>query len=116
MVKTRKNIEIKKLPLSTLNLPTEWWTNDTALFNIKDSLILLDYCLLNNIAILGFEGFKKDGKYRIPIMDYIIDFSELYKKQKNTFLQKSIEISKNIINSLLESDNDILFEFTLTKD
>jgi hypothetical protein len=109
----KKNIDIKDLPLNVLNLPTEWWNNNIPLFNIKDSLILLQYCLSNNIAIFGFEGFRKKDNGRMPITDYIIDFSEFYKNHPKDFSKKSIEISKNIIESLPEKDSDILFEFIL---
>ena len=97
--------------LSTIK-PTLMWGN-IPLYNNKDAVALFDYCFENNIGILGIEGFItfEDGK-RMPKMDWIVDFSD-FLKHPETFVQQTINISRNFLQSAPEN---ILFEFVLQKE
>ncbi|MDY0196149.1 MAG: hypothetical protein WC253_08740 [Sulfurovaceae bacterium] len=91
--------------------PTLMWGN-TPLYNNIDAMPFLDYCLENNIGILGWDGFVVLDDGFMPKMDWICDFSD-FLKQPETFVQKTIDISRNFLQSAPEN---ILFEFVLQKD
>jgi hypothetical protein len=105
------DVPIETLPLIDLNLPTKWW-GGVALFNRPDSLRLMDHCVSHGIGVLGVEGFRIEGDKIIPLMDYIIDFSELANVAGSNFRKKSVEIVVQFLKSMPEK-NDILLEFLL---
>jgi len=81
------------------------------LFDFFASIRLIQYCKLNDVAILGIEGFEVKGANRIPNMDWIIDFSALLDEEG--FVEKSSDESIHIFESLIPTD--LLFEFVLLK-
>ena len=48
-----------------------------SLYDTEGSMRLLNYCLDNQIGILGIEGFIKVNDGFMPEMDCIVDFSQL---------------------------------------
>lgn len=103
-----KDVLINSLPIS----PTRLW-GDTPLFGVSDGLELIEYCERNNIAILGIEGFEVDNDKRIPNMDYIVDFSGLYRISREDFTEKSLKISRSFIQGI--GNPGIYLEFLLVK-
>ncbi|MDT4869470.1 hypothetical protein FQZ97_1044980 [compost metagenome] len=92
--------------------PTRLW-GDVPLFGVSDSLELIGYCEKNDIAVLGIEGFRVNNDKRVPDMDYIVDFSELFRVSGKDFTEKSLQISKSFVQSV--EVLDIYFEFLLVK-
>lgn len=103
-----KDIAVSSLPVS----PTKLW-GDTPLFGVSDSLELIRYCEENNIAVLGIEGFRINHDKRTPDIDYIVDFSELFKVSGGEFTVRSLQISKSFIQEI--KGKDIYLEFLLVR-
>lgn len=103
-----ENIDVNGLPVN----PTKLW-GDTPLFGVVDSLKLIQYCEINNIAVLGIEGFRINSNKRIPDMSCIVDFSELFRISGGEFTAKSLQISKSFIQEIREIE--IYLEFLLVK-
>ena len=91
-----KAIDVKALPLGDLGLPTMLWGN-VPLFSVSDSLLLMEYCVKNDIAVLGVEGFRVKDNSIIPDMNYIADLSELAALTGKSFPGKSVEAVKKFL-------------------
>lgn len=102
-----KSVNINSLPLGSLGLPTVWF-GEVPLFNLKDSLKFIDYCEHENISLLGMEGFYITNNYRMPDMNWIADFSSIYKETA-----KSFESARRILNYKGGPPSNLFFEFTL---
>lgn len=99
-------VSVEDLPVT----PTLMWSG-IPLFDVGDGIRLVDYCKNNNIAILGFEGFKVKGSKRVPDMDCIVDFSSSLNEMN--FALKSIDASRAIIENM--SGSGIVMEFVLVR-
>ena len=94
-------------------LPTMYRANGIVeLYNINASYQLLDYYNYYNIGILGFEGFIKFENKYIPDINWIADFSQLYISEPENFVEKSIQVSRDILE---KAPKNILFEFVPLK-
>jgi hypothetical protein len=105
-----KSITVKNLPLGNLGLPTRWW-GEYPLFSIQDGLLLMKYCAKNGIGVLGVEGFSLEGKYRIPDMDCIADFSMLPDMAGSAFQSQSVDMMRKFIRGL--PMKEVFLEFVL---
>lgn len=100
------------IPLDELGLPTRW-IGSVPLFNQEDCMKLINYCELNNLGILGVEGFNISENFRTPNMDAIVDFSELMNLDQANFKNRSTVIAKDFISNFY--DPSVEFEFNLIK-
>lgn len=105
-----KSVNIQNLPLKDLGLPTLWWGN-VALFSLPDAKLLMNYCANNRIAVLGVEGFRLEGNYRIPDMQTIADFSEMMAMSGASFPERSIMAMREFF-KLMQQDG-LFLEFVL---
>lgn len=83
------------------------------LFSVAHSIKLFDYCDVQNLAILGFEGFKILGGKRIPCLDYIADFSVLIKTDVENFPKMSRAAARRFFEEV--GDVGALFEFVVVE-
>jgi len=107
-----KPVDVEKLPLGELGLPTTWW-GGVALFSLPDAVLLLDYCANRGIAVLGVEGFRLEGTHRIPDLDTIADFSELMDVSGASFPECSISAMRQFFTVMPQ--DDVMLEFVLVK-
>jgi len=105
-----KAIAVEDLPLGDIGLPTRWW-GENPLFSIHDGLVLMEYCAKNGIGVLGVEGFSLEGKYRIPDMDCIADFSMLPSIAGSAFQTQSVDTMRKFLSSL--PMKEVFLEFVL---
>ncbi|MBL0319085.1 MAG: hypothetical protein IPP74_07330 [Alphaproteobacteria bacterium] len=98
--------------LHEYKLPTIWW-KEIPFFDIDDSLKLLNFCQVHEIGILGIEGFKIYNSFRIPDMNFIADFSSIYKNNAfSDFIKYSIDASNKFFD-LPDVSKNLMFEFVL---
>lgn len=92
--------------------PTLLW-GDTPLYSLRDAIKLLEFCELNDAAVLGIETFKIAGGKRIPDIDFIADFSALVAVTGSKFPAASRDAANVFIKSI--GTGDIFLEFVLVK-
>lgn len=82
--------------------------------SINESLEFIEECHKNKKAIIGFEGFIREGKYVIPQLDCIADFSSLLKTETSweEIVDISYKDSKRILSEKI-NDTDWVYEFVI---
>ena len=51
---------------------------DALYADISSAIDLVDLAEESGLVILGFEGFKRDGRWKVPQIDHIADYSTDY--------------------------------------
>ena len=106
---------IKDLMLSGRVTPT-LWRDGVSYFNKSDALLLLEVCDSMDVGVLGIEGFIICRNSIQPQMDWIADFSEIYKSNSHSvFVKKTVKYSKEFL-AMPTSRDDVVFEFVLKKE
>lgn len=86
--------------------------NSELLLSPTRSLLFIDACTKNEIAILGIEGFIKEQQKIIPRTDIIADFSSFDNIEWNEYLKKITFLAKQFILDFSNIPN-ILFHLVI---
>lgn len=105
---------IKELMLSAQVAPT-FWRGEIPYFSKSDAILLLEVCGSLDVGVLGIEGFVVHDSSIQPQMDWVADFSEVYKSNGNSkFVEETIKYSMEFLSMPMARD-DIFFEFVLKR-
>jgi len=107
-------VEMKLFPIQGSFLveeaPPTAWSTGVPLYDVASGMALLATCERSEIAVLGVEGFRLDGKSRTPDMDFIADFSVFSKNPD--FIAASVQAAYQFL-EMAEEDSSLVFEFLL---